>query len=246
MLLNDKQFVILEKVDSTNNYAMAQAHLNYAGHGDAWFALEQTNGKGRHARKWEAENGQNIILSIGIDSRFLQPYQQFQLSATASLGCYDFYKTFEKENVTIKWPNDLFWNDRKAGGILIENIIKGSIWQWAVIGIGININQTKFNDYKIEPVSLKQITGQTYNVVELGKQLHNCIMKRVEELKGGDFKMILEQYDRLLYRRDEKVKLKKSNIIFETTIVGVSETGQLLTFDGIERSFDFDEVEWIS
>jgi BirA family biotin operon repressor/biotin-[acetyl-CoA-carboxylase] ligase len=238
-------FNILASVDSTNNYAMGQIHSGNAAHGDAWFAVEQTKGKGRRGKAWEADKGKNIMLSIVADVSFLQLYEQFQLSAAVALGCYDFYKIFDNIHTKIKWPNDLFWNDKKAGGVLIENVINGNIWQWTVIGIGININQTNFLVEENEPVSLKQITGQTYDVIALGKQLHESVIKRLEELRKNGFEEILLEYNSFLYKRNEKTKLKKENVVVETTITGVSKLGQLQTFDTIERSFDFDEVKWI-
>jgi len=197
-------FIILECVDSTNNYAMGQIHSGKAKDGNAWFAMEQTEGRGRRGKIWEANKGQNIVLSIVADTHFLQAYQQFQLSVAVSLSCYDFYKVYDNFNTKIKWPNDLFWNDRKAGGILIENVIKGNIWQWAVIGVGININQTDFSIEKYQPVSLKQITGQTYDVIECGRQLYRCVIKRLTELKSNGFDNMLTEYNSILYKRHEK------------------------------------------
>lgn len=245
MLDDSGSLVILESVDSTNNYAMGLIHSGKARDGNAWLAMEQTQGKGRQGKIWETEKGQNVILSIVSRTHFLQVYEQFKLSIAVSLSCYDFFKINHNINLNIKWPNDLFWNDRKAGGVLIENVIKGNIWQWAVIGIGININQTKFSSEQNRPVSLKQITGQTYNVIESGNQLYMAVMDRVEELKANGSKKMLAEYNRILYKRNEKVKLKKKNIIFETTITGVSPLGQLQTVDSMERKFDCDEVEWV-
>jgi len=238
-------FIILDRVDSTNNYAMGQIHSGKAKNGNIWFSMEQPHGKGRRGRTWQTEKGQNIILSIVADTRFVQVYQQFHLSAAVSLGCYDFFKEYDNINTKIKWPNDLFWNDRKAGGILIENVIKGNIWQWAVIGIGININQTDFSMLNNQPVSLKEITGQTYNVIELAKQLCSDVTDRLNELKTNGFSKMLAEYNRILYKLNEKVRLKKQNIIFETTLTGVSHLGQLQTADATPHSFDFDEVEWV-
>jgi BirA family biotin operon repressor/biotin-[acetyl-CoA-carboxylase] ligase len=245
MPAGSKSFVILESVDSTNNYAMGMVHSGKAEDGNAWFAMEQTNGKGRRGTEWKTEKAQNVILTIVSRTQFLKVYEQFQISVAASLGCCDFFKVYHNINLKIKWPNDLFWNDKKAGGILIENIIKGNIWEWAVIGIGININQTEFSLLKNQAVSLKQITGQTYNVIKSGKELYLAVEKRLEEIKANGFKKMLAEYNRALYRLNERVRLKKKNIIFETTITGVSEFGQLQTLDTLERKFDFDEVEWM-
>lgn len=238
-------FIILESVDSTNNYAMQQVHAGLARDGNAWFAIEQTKGKGRGARRWEANKGENIILSIAINTMWLRIYEQFQLSAAVSLACYDLFKNYDSAHTKIKWPNDIFWNDRKAGGILIENVIKGNIWQWSVIGIGINVNQTSFTIEKNQPVSLKEITGKEYDPVVLGRELHKHVIKRLNELKEHNFKRMLDEYNAVLYKKNERVKLKKQNIIFETTIKNVSDNGQLITVDTLERSFSFDEIEWM-
>jgi BirA family biotin operon repressor/biotin-[acetyl-CoA-carboxylase] ligase len=245
MNINTAPINILECVDSTNNYAMEQVHAGNAANGDAWFALEQTAGKGRRGKHWNANKGENIILSVVISTEFLPLYQQFKLSAAISLACWDMLSKYAGNNLKIKWPNDLFWNDRKAGGILIENIINGDDWRYAIIGIGININQTKFDFDNSRAVSLKQITGEQYHPVNLSKELYHHILKRVHELRPGDFKNMLIEYNSLLFKKNEKVKLKRQNVIFETTIIGVSSLGQLQTVDSIEHTFNFDEIEWL-
>src|SRR5258706_1857551 len=234
-------FVILKSVDSTNNYAMGKIHSGEVKDGKAWFALKQTAGKGRRGKAWQAQSGQNILLSIVMDTRFLQVYEQFKISIVASLSCYDFLNNNAKNCVKIKWPNDLFWNDSKAGGILIENVISGNIWQWSVIGIGININQTQFPKEINNAVSLKQITGEMYDVIKMGEQLYKCFLRRWNQIKENNFDKMLIQYNNLLYKKDEKIRLRKKNMIFETTLKSVSKFGQLQTTDTIERAFDFDE-----
>ncbi len=246
MLSDTESFVILDSVDSTNNYAMGIVHSGMAVHGNAYFALEQTEGKGRRGKVWKSTKEQNIILSIVANTDFLTAKHQFKLIAAVSLGCINFLRKYVKENIKIKWPNDLFYNDTKAGGILIENVFKGKVWQWAVIGIGININQTDFPpDISSNSVSLKQIEGKDFDIILLGKHLRICVLKQIEDLRQIKFEVILNQYNAALYKLNEKVKLKKRNIVFETMVKGVSSQGQLLTKDFMERSFDFDEVKWM-
>jgi BirA family biotin operon repressor/biotin-[acetyl-CoA-carboxylase] ligase len=233
-------------VDSTNNYAMGMIRDGLAKHGEAWFTYEQTHGKGRRGKTWKAEKGKSIILSVVVSTMFLRVYQQFYLSVAASLACLEFYKKYAGDEVTIKWPNDVFWNDRKAGGILIENVIKGNNWQWAIIGIGININQTEFSvDSVFSPVSLKQITGKEYDVIALANELYEMVMKKYDALKNNHFDNMLVEYNQILFGLDKKVKLKKDNIIFETTVKGVTPQGKLITYSSMEKQFDFDEVEWL-
>ena len=233
-------------MDSTNNYAMGMIRDGTAKHGGAWFSYEQTGGKGRRGKAWKAEKGKNILLSIAVNTAFLTVYQQFYLSAAVSLGCIDFFKNYAGDETKIKWPNDIFWNDRKAGGVLIENVIKAGCWQWAVIGIGINVNQTEFNlDSVFKPVSLKQITGKEFDVIAMANELHKTVINRYNELQNNGFVKMLVEYNQNLFGLDKKVKLKKDNVGFDTTIKGVSPQGKLLTRDTTEREYDFDEVEWM-
>jgi BirA family biotin operon repressor/biotin-[acetyl-CoA-carboxylase] ligase len=246
MLPATNPFTILTSVDSTNNYAMGIVRDGLAKHGEAWFSYEQTLGKGRRGKLWKAEKGKNIILTIVVSTRFLTVYQQFCLSVAVSLACFEFYKKYAGDETKIKWPNDIFWNDRKAGGILIENVVKGNEWQWAIIGIGININQTEFNiDGVFVPVSLKQITGREYDIIALANELYEKVMNKYDALKKNQFNKMLIEYNQILFGLDKKIKLKKDTIVFETTVKGVTPQGKLITYSSMEKQFDFDEVEWL-
>lgn len=237
-------FVELQSVDSTNNYAMAQVHAGSAFHGTSYFAHEQTAGKGQRGKSWITSSGENIIMSLVTEPRFLLPVQQFLLSATIAVACHDFLKNFLPDNWRIKWPNDLYWSDRKAGGILIESICKGNEWLFAIIGIGININQVQFPDQLRNAISLKQVTGKTFSTLDLAKELCAYIEQRYSKLKASDANVLLGEYNQLLYKRNQIVRLKKENIIFETIVKEVNAQGQLITVDALERSFGFGEVEW--
>ena len=199
---------ILDTVDSTNNYAMGKLREGTWKHGNACFSFYQTHGKGTRAKHWESNKGENIILSIVADTSFLFIKDQFCLSAACALSCYDLLSTYAG-NFKIKWPNDIYWNDRKAGGILIENVIRGNKWQWAVIGIGININQLRFNEENISPVSLKEITGENYDVIQLAEELYVHFFKRYELLKKNRIDTIMFEYNHNLYLLNKKTRLKR-------------------------------------
>ena len=239
------KLIILETVDSTNNYAMAMVQNGSVESGYAVFAKEQTAGRGRRGKAWKSTPSKNIMLSVIAEMQWLPIQQQFGLSMAASLGCTDFFSIYTKESIKIKWPNDIFINDRKAGGILIENVIKGKLWQWAIIGIGININQENFQQEEFNATSLKEITGKNYSVIELAEQLHLCVLKRIETLSSSADVNFLCEYNENLYCRNELVKLKKGNIVFETMIKEVSGSGELVTKDAMERRFEFDEIQWV-
>lgn len=241
----DRFFKILDTVDSTNNYAMARVQAGMAGHGMAWFANEQTAGKGQRGKGWETEPGRNIAMSLVLQPEFLDTKQQFYLSAAVALACFDFFSAYAGDETKIKWPNDLFWRDRKAGGVLIENVFHGKKWKWAIIGIGININQVNFDRSIKNPVSLKQITGKEFDAVLLAKELYILLMKKMSELNTRSPEKILEDYNKHLYKLNKNVLLKKEDASFETVIKAVSPEGKLLTVDATDRQFDFGEVEWV-
>ena len=245
MQLNAQKFIILESVDSTNNYAMAMVQKGVANNGDAVFAMEQSLGKGRRGKTWKSQRGENILLTILAQMQWLPLQQQFHLSVAVALACHDFFSKYTKENIKIKWPNDIFINDRKAGGILIENSIKGKLWQWAIIGTGLNINQENFENDKLNAVSLKHITGRHYNVIHLSHELHEIVLERLRDLHSGKIVKMLREYNENLFCRNKTVKLKKGNILFEAEIKRVSASGELIVKDAMERNFGFDEIQWM-
>ncbi len=238
-------FSILDSVESTNNYATAQAHAGMATPGQSWFAKEQYAGKGQRGKSWKSTPGQNIILSIAICPNHLFKAKPFILSALIANVCRNFLMMFTADQIKIKWPNDIYWHDGKAGGILIENIYKGNDWLWAIAGIGININETKFNEHIKNGISLKLITGKSYDVILLAKQLHEMIVAALNNFSEADALATLTALNDNLYKKGEIITVKKASAIFETKIKAVNEYGQLLTEDVIERVFDVGEIAFV-
>jgi BirA family biotin operon repressor/biotin-[acetyl-CoA-carboxylase] ligase len=238
-------FSELHEVDSTNIYAIDKVQSNLAAHGSAFFAKSQFAGKGQRNKTWISENGSNIILSVVIDPSFLLISQQFALSVMTSLAVFDFFSAYAGEETKIKWPNDLFWRDRKTGGILIDNHIQGTKWQYSVIGIGININQTQFSPIIQQAASLKQITGKDYDPVDLAKELCHYLDSRFEALKAGQFSQQLSEYNLHLYKKGETVRFKKDNIAFSASVESVNQTGELVLKNGLQDRFKFGEIVWI-
>jgi BirA family biotin operon repressor/biotin-[acetyl-CoA-carboxylase] ligase len=238
-------FIQFDTIASTNSYAIDKIQANLAAHGTTYFAHQQTEGKGQRGKKWHTENGANIILSVIVDCSLLSIQHQFKLSAAVALACYDFFSQYAGDETSIKWPNDIYWRDRKAAGILIENIVRGSNWTYAVIGIGMNINQTNFSAEAKNPVSLKQITGKNFDIIAMAKQLLGCLEKRYEQVITSDFKNVLADYNTNLYKAKQQVSLKKGSAVLKCIIDGVNEHGQLIVNGAAQESFDFGEVEWV-
>lgn len=258
-------FIELESVDSTNNYAFKQLQAGLAHHGSAYFTREQIAGKGQRGKTWSATKDSSLILSVVIDPSPLLVTQQFQLSACVAVSVCEFFSKYAGDSTCIKWPNDLYWQDRKAGGILIENIIGGqksktgiqnspmpiansstsSHWLWAVIGIGVNINQDAFMEELKNPVSLKQITGRNFYPDAMAKELCMVLDCKFNQLITMGFEAIYSSYLAFLYKKNELVKLKKGSRVFEATIKKVSAAGKLIVQHAVEEEFDFGEIEWV-
>ena len=115
-------FIELSEVDSSNNYAMQQVQAQMAAHGFTCFAHFQKAGKGQRGKEWITERGQNILMSCVVEPSFLSIDNQFILNAAVALACFDLFNLYAIDKTSIKWPNDIYWEDRKAGGILVENV----------------------------------------------------------------------------------------------------------------------------
>ena len=177
----------LPSIDSTNIYAMEQIKAGKAISGSCYTTPFQTHGKGQHGRVWESEKGQNLLCSYVLELKSLNsskiwgPEDQKGLSAAVAIGAKAFFGAHAGDETLIKLPNDIYWRDRKAGGILIENSLRGAEWTWAVIGIGFNINQTSFSPDAPNPVSLRQITGRQWEIARLQTELSKALTKSIQD-----------------------------------------------------------------
>ncbi|MFZ9145784.1 MAG: biotin--[acetyl-CoA-carboxylase] ligase [Sediminibacterium sp.] len=176
----------LPSIDSTNIYAMEQIKAGKAISGSCYNTPFQTHGKGQHGRIWESEKGQNLLCSYVLELKSLNPSKnwgpedQKGLSAAVAIGAKAFFGAHAGDETLIKLPNDIYWRDRKAGGILIENSLRGTEWTWAVIGIGFNINQTSFSPDAPNPVSLRQITGRQWEIARLQTELSKALTESIQ------------------------------------------------------------------
>jgi BirA family transcriptional regulator, biotin operon repressor / biotin---[acetyl-CoA-carboxylase] ligase len=238
----DNQIIELDSVDSTNNYAMGLIHAGLASDGLICLARHQWAGKGQRGKTWTAERDQSLLMSLIIEPSFLKVSNQFLLSAATTLGITETIGQLVKEKWTIKWPNDIYWDDRKAAGILIENIIRGGNWSWAVVGIGVNLNQVTFSADIPNAVSLKQITGQSYEPRELARDLIAAIQGKIKTLKK-DPEILLSEFNGLLYKKNQPVILEHNNERIITTIIKVDGNGILHTNHG---AFDPGSVRYVN
>jgi len=238
-------FIELNSVDSTNNYAMQQAKSGLSKHCTAYFAHEQTAGKGQRNKHWLSAKDENIILSVVLDASTLLLSQQASLNIVAALSALNLFNNYTTKNFKIKWPNDIYWQDRKTGGILIENVIAGNVWKYSVVGFGLNINQMNFDISLKNAASLKQITGETYNVIDMAYMLCEILQNKFYELTNGSFKDLLEEYNKSLYKKNEIVRFKQGARIFDGRVLRVDEAGRLIVYTAYEEAFEFGTIEWL-
>ncbi|HSK12404.1 MAG TPA: biotin--[acetyl-CoA-carboxylase] ligase, partial [Phnomibacter sp.] len=171
-------FEEIATIDSTNLHAMRQIHAGMATHGQVYFAHAQLAGRGQRGKQWWSAAGQNIAMSLVLDTTKLASSERFRLSATMAMGVLDRLRHIAPGNWSTKWPNDIYHDDRKAGGILIENMMKDGRWWRAVVGIGINMNQHSFPGHLPNPVSLYMVSRQRYQCAAEARAICDAIEVR--------------------------------------------------------------------
>lgn len=238
-------FMSLSSVDSTNEEVRRTIQAGKAVPGMAIFTADQQKGKGQRGKTWEAAKDQSLALSLLIKPHFLTVHQQFLLSAMIALGTRNWLANqVSTDQFRIKWPNDLYWNNQKIGGILIENIVtSGGEWNWAIVGIGINLNQDKFPDNLPNPISLFQVNGKKSEPATAAKSLCASLSDFLQTAMSKDEQKILEQYQQLLYGSGELCNFSRAGVSFQAIPLGVTPQGELL-LDRIEKPLQHGELEW--
>lgn len=240
-----QQHIKLEQVDSTNRYAQDMAKNGLLHEGAVISANEQFLGKGQRGSSWQTVAGKNITLSIYLKPRFLTTQQQFLLSQCIALALYDCISHHCKTSVFIKWPNDILINDKKAAGILIENSIKNEAIDYSIIGIGLNINQTEFENLP-QATSLQIQCEKELNIEEVTILLCQCIEKRYLQLKK-DGSSIHKAYIEHLYHFNANASYIYQKEIISARIMDVQADGKLVLQkeNGEKLICDLKEIEFV-
>lgn len=243
------KIIAFRSLSSTNNYAIEQVKNGLLLHGDAVFTFDQTAGKGQRGKRWHSAAGQNLALSTAWQSDSLDLQQQFDVIIIGALAAYDLFASHcGEEDTRIKWPNDIYWKDRKAGGILTETVVRQQIWQWTIIGIGININQTTFdNTMNRKPVSMRQITGKEWDCLALANKLWAAQQRRWSQYCAEGVAVLLAEYNHILYRKEMEISIVYQGVILNAKVLRVEKTGQIfLEIGGNEVAFQHSDFEWLT
>lgn len=240
------RIIRLQKTDSTNNYLHALARPEQLGEGSVVWAEFQTAGRGQIGNSWESAEGENLTFSVVLYPTFLLANRQFLISQITALSVKQTLDRYV-DDITVKWPNDIYWRDRKICGMLIENDLAGPFIYSSILGIGININQKEFKSNAPNPVSLYQIIGKRTDrenfLQEFLERLYANYLLLLQEKEV----LIQEAYRQSLYRREGFHLYEDANGRFEAAIEEIEPSGylHLRLRDNTIRRYEFKEVRFV-
>ncbi|WP_400074074.1 biotin--[acetyl-CoA-carboxylase] ligase [Zobellia russellii] len=235
----------LDATDSTNAYLKRLLSDSKPADFTVVSAKKQQNGKGQMGAKWESDSGKNLTFSVLRTDLALHPNDYFLLNICVSLAVYDTLKAYRVPDLAIKWPNDILSGTSKICGILIENILSGKEINTAIIGIGLNVNQTFFGELE-NASSLKLILGRNFDLDELLLEVIKNLKAIFLSSRTDSATSLWKTYEAVLFRKDKPSTFEnKENELFMGFIRGVSPKGklQIALEDNVLKEFDIKEVK---
>ena len=237
------RIIKLNAIDSTNSFLKEMIYTEDVADYTIVVAQHQTKGRGQMGTTWNSDKGKNLMFSMFKDLSIHVVEFPFYISMAISLAIFKTLKTLNIPYLSIKWPNDILSADKKICGILIENVIKNKL-NSTIIGIGINVNQTEFNNLP-KASSLKNITGVHYNLDEILHSIIKHTKAYSEILQQGDYDVVKNEYEANLFRKNKPSTFKNAEgELFSGFITGVTKYGKLMVTleDEIVKKFDLKEV----
>jgi BirA family biotin operon repressor/biotin-[acetyl-CoA-carboxylase] ligase len=244
-----QNLLTLKEVDSTNNFLKnLLSNSKPLPEGTVIMAEHQFAGRGQQENKWHSEPGKNLTFSVLLNPAFLAILNQFDLTRVISLGVFDALKPILGDQLKIKWPNDIYYGDKKLGGMLIENMINGRQIKNAIVGIGINVNQEDFPDGASNAIAMKQILHADYDLRILLSEICSHIEAWYLNLRAGKVSFVRSEYLNRLYWLGENRKFKTQSGVFEGTITNVRDNGLLVVKNnnGEQAEFNLKEIEFLN
>ncbi len=196
-------------------------------------AAHQTAGRGMDKNRWESEAGKNLLFSMALNVNYLEAENQFKISQAVAVAMVETLQNFiDSDNFFIKWPNDIYYGDKKLAGMLIQNTINARMMGVSIIGIGLNVNQIRFSEDIPNPISLKMITGEGHDLENILNQLVVNIKNAVDALRYEDKRdEVNNKYIKKLYRYRQWAEYFYQNQVKEMIINGFDKYGRLLLQD---------------
>ncbi len=245
-LFTGRKVIKLEETGSTNRYLSGLTLKENVPEGTVVTADYQDSGQGLGGTRWFSEPGSNLLMSVVFRPEFLPVKKIYLISKAIALGMRD-YLYEAGIPAKIKWPNDIYVDDNKICGVLIENSLRGSLVLQSICGIGLNINQQIFPPEIPNPVSMKMVTGNTYSVDDCLVNLCRQLEKRYLQIKAQNFNLINNDYLQSLYRFYEMNSFEASGEIFNAQIIDVEDEGRVVLKkeDGSIVRFAFKEIKFL-
>ena len=241
MLKFGKQVFKLNSVDSTNNYAANLLKEEIIENGAVVMADFQTNGRGQRSNVWHSDPGMNLCASFVYLPANLALNDLITINWWVSLSVIELLNKFSVK-ARIKWPNDIFVEDLKVGGLLIETVNQGSQIKSIIIGVGINVNQLDFNT--IQATSIKKISGIHHNIDDMLWSLCDSLSSNMPLLSQRD--LLKSTYEAHLFRAGLKQKFLVADHAVFGEIQGVGSSGQLkVRIDNQDLLFDHGQIRVI-
>lgn len=237
----------LDETGSTNREAHLLIQQGLDPRGMVISARYQTSGRGQRGAVWESAYGKNLLISYIIHPTALRAEDLFLLNQALGLAVRDFLSSLVPDLISIKWPNDIMAGNRKIAGLLIENTLRGSECQHTVAGIGINVNQTKFQYYTPKATSLALLTEKELDLDICLSQMTESLNQWYLRLEKRQVEDIRESYLSNLFRKGIPARYESAGESFEGTIMGVLPGGELMIADtdGRIRVFGNKEVKYL-
>lgn len=243
-----QNLIKLSDVDSTNNFLkLLVSKSEPLAEGTVIMADNQFAGRGQQQNSWQSEPGKNLTFSLYLKPVFLPIQKQFLLNMAVSLALTSALRELVGDDIKIKWPNDIYFKNKKLGGILIENQLSGTSYKTGIIGIGLNVNQVVFSGALNErAISLSQILHKNVNLIQLLAVICSHIESQYLKLKANNhFSLQADYLERLMWY-DETGKYQHNGQVFEGRITGITDQGLLrIKSKGIEKVYNFKEVEFL-
>ena len=240
------QQIYLRKSASTNEYASVWTSNNNPKTNICVYTYNQTDGRGQIGRFWYSGVDKNLAMTLLLTDLHIDIKEQFLLNKTISLAVYEAISAhIENAQVCIKWPNDIYIDNKKAAGILVQNQIrKGKIHQ-TIIGIGLNVNENAFPEDIPNPISIFESTGKKQSLFKIKNELLNKVLQHLNQMPFAKVE-IEKRYDKQLFRKGIKSQFEIEGINTEGTILGVSNQGKLIiNIEESEKHFAFRELNFI-
>jgi len=239
-----KNFIFLDACESTNTYALDVLNSKNIAEGTLICTNNQTKGRGQQGNSWISEPNQNLIFSLILMPKWLKPNQQFYLTKIISIVIVDLLNKEIQNGFEIKWPNDIYYQDKKVGGILIENTINKQTLQNSIIGVGLNVNQKSFS--LPQATSLATIAGKNFDFQILLEKISQSFEAKYLQLKQN-VKTLDRHYLDLLYKRGDISWYEDKDGRFQAELIGVTEIGKLvLKVKETLKTYDLKEIKFVN